>query len=169
MKKFAFAFFGACGIGLLMFGCGLAKQTTVENMSVEVEELHAANMSLLLQVDMLSTRVHQLELACIPPPQPEKSLSVSDRIRQVAKEEGYPHPDKLIKLAKCESGLNPKAKLVNRRERSYGVFQINLKAHRHITYEQATDVEWATRWSIKQIRIRGFRDWKNCSRKMNLH
>jgi len=168
MRKFALVctMYTLSVVGLLV-GCGLAKQDTLDGVRDQVDELERTNYELRCQVDMLTQRVHQLEQELIPP-EPEKPMSVADRIRKVAKEEGYPYPEKLIKLAKCESSLNPKAKNVSRRERSYGVFQINLKAHRHITYEQATDVEWATRWSIGRIRKSGFRDWKICSRRMGL-
>jgi len=156
---------------LVAFGYGCVKKTELDVVKNKVEQLEFENYKLSREVAFLSERLVQLEAMCAPEPEPEvdlASMSVADRIRRVAKQEGYQYPEKLVRLAKCESGLNPHAKLVNRRERSYGVFQINLKAHRHITRAQATDVEWATRWSIERIRMQGFRDWKICSRKMRL-
>jgi hypothetical protein len=56
----------------------------------------------------------------------------------------------LIRLAHCESTLNPAA--VGDYGNSLGLFQIFLKWHPDVTPEQALDVEFATRWTAKKIR-----------------
>lgn len=57
----------------------------------------------------------------------------------------------LYKTLFCESSLNPNAKNITPRERSYGVAQINLMAHKNITIEQATDPQFAIEWTAIQF------------------
>ena len=57
----------------------------------------------------------------------------------------------LEKTLFCESSLNPNAKNITSRERSYGVAQINLMAHTTITIEQATDPQFAIEWTAQQF------------------
>lgn len=57
----------------------------------------------------------------------------------------------LEKTLFCESSLNPNAKNITSRERSYGVAQINLMAHKNITIEQATNPQFAIEWTAKQF------------------
>lgn len=47
------------------------------------------------------------------------------------------------KIVKCESGYNPNAKNITQKEKSYGLSQINLLAHKHITIEEATNPDFA--------------------------
>lgn len=56
----------------------------------------------------------------------------------------------LIRLAHCESSLNPEA--VGDNGNSYGLFQIFLKWHPDVTAEQARDIEFATKWTANKIR-----------------
>lgn len=76
-------------------------------------------------------------------------------IRRIAKEENFKWPDYLVKLAKCESLLDPKwhntfgnypVGSIDR-----GLFQINDYWHKEVTEAQALNPEWATHWTIKQI------------------
>lgn len=50
-----------------------------------------------------------------------------------------------------ESDLNPQAIRVTKRERSYGLFQINTKVHK-VTKRQALDPEWAAHWVCKHLK-----------------
>ena len=76
-------------------------------------------------------------------------------IRRIAKEENFQWPDYLVKLFKCESGLNPLTvnaqnnKPSNSRDR--GIAQINSYWHYEVTDAQAFDPIFATKWTIKMI------------------
>lgn len=76
-------------------------------------------------------------------------------------------PKYLVKLAKCESSLNPtiqsKFQQSYGREQSFGLFQIHLKAHPHISVEQALDPVFNTTWAIEQIKKgKAPRYWVHC-------
>lgn len=81
--------------------------------------------------------------------------SVEQTIRRIAKEQSFQWPDYLVKLAKCESGLNPKAVNVTgnkpKQSRDRGLFQINDFYHKNISDAQAFDVEFSTKYTIKLI------------------
>lgn len=51
----------------------------------------------------------------------------------------------------CESSYNPNAQNITNKETSFGLSQINLKAHPTITKEQATDIDFAIRFMVKNI------------------
>lgn len=69
---------------------------------------------------------------------------VEQIIRFVAKQEGV-DPDFVVRVAKCESGLNPAAKNVNTTGSiDRGLFQWNDKYHPEITDEIAFDVYKST-------------------------
>jgi hypothetical protein len=64
----------------------------------------------------------------------------------------YNVSEKLItRIVMCESGGNPNANLHTSREDSWGVAQINLKAHPQITKEQAIDIEFAIDFLAKNL------------------
>lgn len=67
-----------------------------------------------------------------------------ETIRRIAKEENFKEVEILVRIAKCESGLKPKAK--NPKSTATGVFQI--LHHGNLTIEQREDVEWSTNWAI---------------------
>lgn len=81
--------------------------------------------------------------------------SVEAQIREIAREENFQWPDFLVKLAHCESKLDPKASNskgntpVGSTDR--GVFQINNYWHKNISDECAYDIDCATRYTIKLI------------------
>lgn len=50
-----------------------------------------------------------------------------------------------------ESGYNPKAKNINKRETSYGLAQINLLAHPNVTRQQAEDPNFAIDFAAKRL------------------
>lgn len=55
------------------------------------------------------------------------------------------------KIIKCESGFNPQAHNLTVREDSWGLSQINLKAHKNITKEQATDSKFAVNFLAENL------------------
>lgn len=75
---------------------------------------------------------------------------VEDQIRQIAASMNFKWPDYLVRLAKCESGFNPKA-LGDGGYRSRGVFQISEYYWPTVTDQQAYDVDFATRWTIEKV------------------
>lgn len=73
-----------------------------------------------------------------------KALIISE-----AEEAGYQAPLFAIRVAQCESSLNPTAK--GDGGNSYGLWQIHLPSHPDITKEQALDPQWSTDWAMKQM------------------
>ena len=90
--------------------------------------------------------------------------SVEEIIREIAKDEGI-DADLAVKVAKCESSLNPMAVHINKSgSKDRGVFQWNDKWHPEITNDMAFDVEIATRAFCKAFK-NGHLDWWNASKK----
>jgi len=88
-------------------------------------------------------------------------LTVEQRIRRVAKKEGY-NADYLVALAKCESSLDQFA--IGDQANSYGIFQIN-QGYWPDTKEIALDIEESTRWTINQLKQDRSYLW-SCSKKI---
>lgn len=70
----------------------------------------------------------------------------------------------MTRIIACESSNNPNARNLTEVESSYGLVQINLKAHTNITIEQATDPEFAVEFLAKNF-DNAPRMWFNCYRK----
>lgn len=85
----------------------------------------------------------------------ENNETVEESIRRIAKEENFKWPDYLVKLAKCESSLNPKAVNIHGNKPSTskdrGLFQLNDYWHKHVSDSQAFDIDFSTRYTIKLI------------------
>ena len=95
---------------------------------------------------------------------PEKYETVEEEIRKIAKEESV-DPDLAVRVAKCESNLNPSAVHENSPDSiDRGLFQINSKWHPEVTLEQAYDVEFSTRFFCKAFKA-GHLDWWNATKK----
>ncbi len=71
------------------------------------------------------------------------------------------------KIIKCESGGNPMATNITPREASYGIVQINRKAHPHISIEQARDIDFSTEFLAKNI-AKGKASMWTCARKIKV-
>ncbi len=85
-----------------------------------------------------------------PKVEEEKPLSVKEQIIAIAETEGFRWPDYLIRLAACESRLDPNAVNINSNgSKDCGIFQIN-DVH-GISEDLRFDVEWATKWTINKI------------------
>ena len=67
--------------------------------------------------------------------------------------------DVMLNVMMCESSLNPNAIANTPREYSVGISQINLKAHKHITVEQAKDIKFATEFMAKEMSKGNARIW----------
>ena len=91
------------------------------------------------------------------------AVTVEAKIRRIAFEEGYNDVEFLVALAKCESRMSATA--LNARGNypvgsiDVGVFQINSFWNKHITTNQALDVDFATRWTIKKLKAGGKHLW----------
>jgi hypothetical protein len=83
-------------------------------------------------------------------PEPE---TVEQQIRRIAQEENFKWPDWLVKIANCESRLNPFA--TNGKGNSpagsvdRGIFMINSYWHKEISDECAFDITCSTKFAIK--------------------
>lgn len=84
---------------------------------------------------------------------PPHRADVQQRIREIEPELA----DVLIRLANCESSLNPYA--VGDHGHSHGLYQIFLRWHPDVTLDQARDIDFATRWTAKKIRQGHGRIW----------
>ena len=88
---------------------------------------------------------------------------VESLIRDIAREHNFQWTDYLIRLAKCESQLNPNA--VNAHNNSpasskdRGVFQINDHWHPEVSDEVAFDVRLATEWTMWRIESGYQHEW----------
>lgn len=92
-----------------------------------------------------------------------KPTIIEQKIRVVAYEESYDHPEYLIKLAKCESSLRPE--MINDNGiygLDRGLFQWNDKYHPEISNECAFSPECATKETIKLIKKGRGKEWR-CS------
>lgn len=57
----------------------------------------------------------------------------------------------MTRIIKCESSFRPSATNITKWESSYGLVQINLKAHKNITIEQATDPDFAINFLAENL------------------
>lgn len=87
-----------------------------------------------------------------------KVLSVKETIEKYAEIYNVSY-EKMYRTAFCESSLNPNAINSTSREYSVGIAQINLKAHTHITVEQAKNVEFASEFMAKEFSRGNARIW----------
>lgn len=85
-------------------------------------------------------------------------------IERIAKQEGV-DPILAIKVARCESSLNPNATNTNTDGSiDRGIYQINSKWHPEVSADQAFDAEFSARFFCKQFKAGMLSDW-NASKK----
>lgn len=89
---------------------------------------------------------------------PPKVLSVKETIAFYAQKYNVSY-ERMYKTSFCESSLNPNAINSTPREYSVGIAQINLKAHTHITVEQAKDVNFSAEFMAKEFSKGNARIW----------
>ena len=89
-----------------------------------------------------------------------KMNPVESEIREIAREHNFQWTDYLIRLAMCESSLNPNATNDNG---IYGVdrgiFQINSRYHWEVSDECAFDIKCATEWTINRVNDGYQKEW----------
>ena len=94
----------------------------------------------------------------------EKAETIEQLIRRIAAEQGV-DPDLAVRVAKCESTLNPTARNYNAPDSvDRGLFQINSKFHPEITEQQADDPEFATKFFCQAVKA-GNLSWWNATKK----
>lgn len=93
----------------------------------------------------------------------KQTETVEDMIHRLADEVNFQWPDYLVRLAKCESGLNP---LVKNERNNYpinstdrGLFQINNYWHYEISDAEAFDAEFAINWTMERINAGYQNEW----------
>ena len=108
------------------------------------------------------------KLAPFQPKQKEempRDETIPEMIQRIAKEKGV-DPNLALRVAKCESSLNPKA--TNENENGTidrGLFQINDYWHRGVTDEQAFDPVFSTKYFCDRVNKGKLSDWdatRNC-------
>jgi hypothetical protein len=86
--------------------------------------------------------------------------AVERRIRELAAEAHFAWPDYLVRLAKCESGLNPAAVNVNKDgSKDVGLFQINERYHPEVSDAVAKDIDESTKWTMWRINSGHQAEW----------
>lgn len=84
-------------------------------------------------------------------------LSVEGQIRKVAAEHNFKWTDYLVRLAQCESTLNPQA--LGDSGQSRGLFQIHRGYHPEISDECAFNLRCATEWTMDRINAGYQHEW----------
>ena len=76
--------------------------------------------------------------------------TLNDKISSIAFK--YHVPEKtMFKIISCESSFNPNNHTQSSRENSWGLVQINLKAHPEITQEEAVNPDFALNYLAKNL------------------
>ncbi len=144
-------------VAIIFLGCLIKIQMT---QVAQAEEIQENNFELLVQTDNGLKPYSQVKIL-----EKQKASSNEQTENKVGKEFLYAHcqaiqsriykiepelSEILIKLAHCESSLNPQA--VGDNGNSHGLYQIYLKWHPDVSLEQARDIEFATKWTANKIR-----------------
>jgi hypothetical protein len=115
-----------------------------------------------LMAKILGLQIEILRLREKNPGHPKETIE--EMIRRIAAEEGV-DPDLAVRVALCESGLDPKAKNVNKDGTTdRGLYQWNDFWHPQVSDEEAYDPEKATRLFCRAVK-KGHLSWWNSSRK----
>ena len=92
--------------------------------------------------------------------------SVEEQIRDIAEEMNFEYTDYLIRLAICESSLNPNNYLVNKNGTvDIGLYQWNMYYHPEVTIACATDLRCSTLKTMEAIN-NGNQGWWVCDSKI---
>lgn len=87
--------------------------------------------------------------------------NIESQIRAIATEADFPWIDYLVRLATCESKLDPNA--LGDSGQSRGLFQISRIYHPEVTDECAFDTECSTAWTMHRIENGYQHEW-TCDR-----
>lgn len=90
----------------------------------------------------------------------KENLSTEERILDIAEKENFKWQSYLLRLAYCESRLNPDAINYNQGHGTdRGIYQINDKYHPEVSDECAYDLECATKWTMWRINSGYQEEW----------
>ena len=127
---------------------------TTPPSSLELTQEVEAQASVLPEVPEKELQIIQLY---------SKNPKVEQEIYQIAEEHNFQWPEYLIKLAQCESRMDPSAtnNQGNKPATSVdrGLFQINSYWHSNISDECALDIRCATEYTIKMINSGRQHEW----------
>lgn len=94
----------------------------------------------------------------------DEKKSIEATIEEIARQE-HVDPELAIRVAKCESGLNPQVINTNANgSRDRGLFQINDKWHPEVSDEEAFDIEKSTKFFCKAFKS-GNLNWWDATKK----
>ena len=154
---------GNRAIALLLAWCIFATTyafaMTSNNIQFNGEKVFAEDKKLSDEADALSTvELSLAEDLNLHSSSAEAVMTPEEQIRRIAKEQSFKWTDYLIRLAKCESTLNPRAINVNSNgSRDLGIFQIN-DIH-GLSDEFRYNIEKSTLWTIDKINSGQQRIW----------
>jgi len=89
------------------------------------------------------------------------AIVVEKQIRQIAENEGFEWPDYLVRLARCESKLDPNVRGDSGHSR--GLFQIHELYWPSVSDECAFSVECSTKWTMDMINA-GYQHYWSCDK-----
>lgn len=89
------------------------------------------------------------------------AITVEAEIRQIAQNEGFEWPDYLVRLATCESKLDPSARGDSGYSR--GLFQIHKLYWPSVSDEEADSILWSTKWTMDLINA-GYQHYWSCDK-----
>jgi hypothetical protein len=107
--------------------------------------------ALILFTNVSAATAPTIERKVVPLTIPEKIVKYADEYNVSA--------EVISNVIKCESGFNPNAINDSPIEYSVGLVQINLKAHKHITVDQAKDPDFAIKFIAENIANGNGRIW----------
>lgn len=147
----------------LLLACILFSTTAYASYAPEpLNIINSQNMDLMVSKSILE---HQTR-ANLPMQAPRLSENdISGLLVKYSQSESISDLSLLKKIMWCESRFNPTAKNESEIEMSYGLVQINIKAHTNITYEQAIDPDFAVQFLLENYRKgKAPSMWFNCYR-----
>jgi hypothetical protein len=127
-----------------------------------IKKLSAESFFWVEKINEIIDRLNYITAGQKETPEPAK-LTVEETIRKIATEESV-DPELAVKVARCESSLNPTALNINTSgSRDRGIFQINDKWHPEVTDAEAFDVTFSTKFFCTAMKG-GNLSWWNASR-----
>lgn len=86
-------------------------------------------------------------------------ITVEQQIRNIAEEQNFKWVDYLIRLAYCESRLDPNAYNPTNNSHDRGIFQISRKWHPEVSDICAYDIRCSTEWTMQRINAGYQHEW----------
>lgn len=106
-------------------------------------------LELQIALTQLSADLEVYRAAIEPQQVIERPLTIEELIRREAVLHSV-DPNMAVEVARCESGLNPKAQGDGGQSR--GLWQIHKPSHPYMTDEKAFDPKTATAWAMPRLK-----------------